>query len=72
MVKKPLVAIILLTLICIALPAAAQAPADEGWRVTIAPYLMFAGESGTSIVKGHEIDVDAGFSDILENLQGSA
>ena len=33
---------------------------------------MGASESGTAIVKGHEVVVDASFSDILENLQFGA
>ena len=52
--------------------AGAQAAADDSWRITIAPYFMGAGESGTAIVKGHEVVVDASFSDILENLQFGA
>jgi hypothetical protein len=62
---------VLLTVIA-ASPANAQATASDSWRITIAPYFMGAGESGTAIVKGHEVTVDASFSDILENLQFGA
>ena len=53
-------------------PAAAQAPAGDTWRVTIAPYMMGAGLSGTTAVLGQEVTVDASFSDILNNLQFGA
>ena len=35
-------------------PAAAQAPAGDPWRVTIAPYMMGAGLGGTTAVLGEE------------------
>jgi hypothetical protein len=52
-----------------AVPAAAQAPADDGWKVTVAPYFVAASMTGKATIKGHELDVDLSFSDILENLQ---
>src|SRR5512136_2654340 len=54
-----------------ATPALAQAPAD-GWRVTVAPYMMGAAMNGTTAVAGQELDVDMSFSDILDNLQFGA
>jgi hypothetical protein len=53
-------------------PAAAQAPAQDSWKITVAPYLFGAGMSGTTAVKGQELDVDASFSDILDHLKFGA
>lgn len=46
----------------------AQTASDE-WRVTVAPYLMFAGMSGTTGIGRLESDVDMSASDIFSNLQ---
>jgi hypothetical protein len=53
-------------------PAGAQAPAEDSWKVTIAPYFLGAGMSGTTAVKGQELTVDMSFSDILDHLQFGA
>jgi hypothetical protein len=52
-------------------PAAAQAPSDK-WDVTVAPYFMGAAMSGTTAVRGREVDVDVSASDIFSNLQFGA
>jgi hypothetical protein len=52
-------------------PAAAQAPGDK-WEVTVAPYFMGAAMSGTTAVRGREVDVDVSASDIFSNLQFGA
>ncbi len=52
-------------------PAAAQAPSDE-WDVTVVPYFMGASMSGTTAVRGREVDVDVSASDIFSNLQFGA
>lgn len=52
-------------------PAAAQAPDDE-WQITVAPYLMGAAMSGTTTVRGRELDIDLSASDIFSNLQFGA
>ena len=52
-------------------PAAAQAPSDE-WEVVVAPYFMGAAMSGTTAVRGREVDVDVSASDIFSNLQFGA
>ena len=52
-------------------PAAAQAPSDE-WDVLVAPYFMGAAMSGTTAVRGREVDVDVSASDIFSNLQFGA
>jgi hypothetical protein len=52
-------------------PAAAQAPGDK-WDVTVAPYFMGAAMSGTTAVRGREVDVDVSASDIFSNLQFGA
>ena len=52
-------------------PAAAQAPSDK-WDVTVAPYFMGAAMSGTTAVRGREVEVDVSASDIFSNLQFGA
>ena len=52
-------------------PAAAQVPSDK-WEVTVAPYFMGAAMSGTTAVRGREVDVDVSASDIFSNLQFGA
>ena len=52
-------------------PAAAQ-PAPDEWNVLVAPYLMGAAMSGTSTVRGVDVDVDLSASDIFSNLQFGA
>jgi hypothetical protein len=52
--------------------AAAQPPPDDGWNVFVAPYLMGAAMSGTTAVRGLEVDVDISASDIFSNLQFGA
>jgi len=52
-------------------PAAAQAPSDK-WDVTVAPYFMGASMSGTTAVRGREVDLEMSASDIFSNLQFGA
>jgi hypothetical protein len=52
-------------------PAAGQVPSDK-WDVTVAPYFMGAAMSGTTAVRGREVDVDVSASDIFSNLQFGA
>jgi hypothetical protein len=52
-------------------PAFAQAPSDT-WDVTVAPYFMGPAMSGTTTVRGREVDVDVSASDIFSNLQFGA
>jgi hypothetical protein len=52
-------------------PAFAQSPSDK-WDVTVAPYFMGASMSGTTAVRGREVDVDVSASDIFSNLQFGA
>jgi len=52
-------------------PAAAQAPSEE-WEFVVAPYFIGAAMSGTTTVRGHEVDVDLSASDIFSNLQFGA
>jgi hypothetical protein len=54
-------------------PARAVAqPAPDEWNVLVAPYLMGAAMSGTSTVRGVDVDVDLSASDIFSNLQFGA
>jgi len=62
----------LLSFIVVASPAAAQAPAADSWKVTVAPYFLGASMNGTIAVKGQELDIDMSASDIFENLQFGA
>ena len=52
-------------------PAFAQAPSDE-WDFTVAPYFMGASMSGTTAVRGREVDLEMSASDIFSNLQFGA
>jgi len=52
-------------------PAAAEAPSDE-WEFVVAPYILGAAMSGTTTVRGREVDVDLSASDIFSNLQFGA
>ena len=52
-------------------PAAAQ-PAPDEWNVLVAPYLMGAAMSGSTTVRGVDVDVDMSASDIFSNLQFGA
>ena len=58
--------------LALASPASAQPAASETWQTTIAPYLMGAGISGTTGVRGVEAEIDASASDILDNLDFGA
>jgi hypothetical protein len=55
----------------LASPASAQ-PASDEWRFTIEPYLMAAAMSGTSGVRGREVEIDMSASDIFSNLEFGA
>jgi opacity protein-like surface antigen len=48
--------------------ASAQ-PAGDEWDVFVAPYLMGAAMSGTTTVRGVDVDVDLTASDVFSNLQ---
>lgn len=50
---------------------AAAAERDEKWQFEFTPYLFAAGLDGTTGVKGITTDVDASFSDILDNLDSA-
>jgi hypothetical protein len=52
-------------------PVAAQVPSDK-WDVTVAPYFMGAAMSGSTAVRGREVDIDVSASDIFSNLQFGA
>ena len=64
-------AVVAVVLIGSVAPASAQSATDE-WNVFVAPYLMGAAMSGTTAVRGTEINVDASASDIFSNLQFGA
>jgi hypothetical protein len=64
-------AVAMLIASCAWTPAAAQTPGDK-WDVTVAPYFMGASMSGTTAVRGREVDVSMSASDIFSNLQFGA
>ena len=70
--KTAFAALVLLLVVVAASPAAAQAPAGDSWKVTVAPYFLGAAMNGTSVVAGQELTVDMSFSDILDHLQFGA
>ncbi|MCP4456139.1 MAG: hypothetical protein GY809_32175 [Planctomycetes bacterium] len=43
----------------------------DDWEFVVAPYLWMAGLSGDVTVKGTDSEVDAGFGDILDNLDAA-
>jgi opacity protein-like surface antigen len=51
-----------------AVPALAQ-PATDEWQVTVTPYFLGAGVTGTTGVGPLESEIDASFSDILSHLE---
>lgn len=52
----------------IGMPAYAEEGTDSAWKVSVAPFIWFMGLEGTVTAKGHDADVNANFSDILDNL----
>jgi len=56
-----------LVLACVGFAPLSHA-ADDGWQFEITPYLLAAGLDGTVGLRGVTADVDASFSDILDNL----
>ena len=68
----PLITVAIVAILSASTPAAAQTPPNDEWKVTVAPYLMGAGMSGTMGVAGQEATVDASMSDIFSNLQFGA
>src|SRR5512136_1691645 len=70
--RTPLVALVLLLIVIASSPTAAQAPAGDSWKITVAPYFMGAAMGGTTVVAGQELDVDVSASDIFSNLQFGA
>jgi len=72
MSKTSRAALTLFLALIAASPSAAQAPASDSWKVTVAPYFMGAAMNGTAAVAGQELDVDMSASDIFSNLQFGA
>ena len=52
-------------------PAGAQQSGDK-WNVFVAPYVLGAGMSGTTTLRGDEVNVDLSAGDIFSNLQFGA
>jgi hypothetical protein len=61
----------MLALACLGFPATQGLAAENGgWQYEATPYLFASGLDGTVGVSGFTTEVDASFSDILENLDG--
>lgn len=60
----------ILSVVCLGLAISRPGVAAEAdaWEYEVTPYLLAAGMDGSVGVKGFTTDVDASFSDILENL----
>ena len=61
-------------LLLLTFPLLAQTPTarvnnDEGWTITVAPYLMMPWMDGTTALHGYEVKVDVAPSEIFSNLQ---
>lgn len=54
-----------------AAPASAQT-SSEGWQFAVGPYLWASGMDGTLSIGNQEQEVDASFSDIIDNLTKGA
>jgi len=69
--KKVLSIMVIVAFILAALTpwaAAEEKPAESAWQFHIAPYLWAMSMDGNATVKGLEVDVDVGFSDIWDEL----
>jgi hypothetical protein len=64
--KKTMLLLMGLVLVVACAPAVASA-ADE-WKFAVTPYLWGAGIDGTVTVRGHEVDVDMPFEEIINDL----
>lgn len=60
-------ATILALLIC-GLSAGPALAADGGWKFELTPYIWGVGIDGDVTVRGTEVDVDAGFDDLIDNV----
>lgn len=47
---------------------AATATTDDGWHVSVSPYLWFAGLSGTAGILGHDANIKASPGDLLDHF----
>lgn len=45
-----------------------QSPSNDGWHITLAPYIWFSGLNGTTGFLGHDASVHASFGDIFSYL----
>lgn len=75
--NSPRILFVALSLLALGLSLPAQEPAprpsDSEWQFTLVPFLWAAGLDGTlGIGALPEVDVDSGFSDLLENLDFAA
>ena len=66
---RRLLGVLVLLSALVSAPAAYAQPAPDEWRVTVSPYLMGAGLSGTAAIGLLEADIDASISDVLSHLE---
>lgn len=60
--------VLALVAIAVVAPRAMAQSSSGDWQFTVAPYLWASGMDGTIRVAGFEQDIDASFSDIIDNL----
>ena len=53
-------------------PAGAQTTAGDDWQIIVAPYLMGSSLSGSTVIRGREVEVDVSASEVFENLKFGA
>ncbi|MDJ0851046.1 MAG: hypothetical protein QNK04_21960 [Myxococcota bacterium] len=64
----PTTLLIVVAALLVAGVAAAEPHPEKDWEIRITPYLWFTNAVGSVRADGFEIDIDAGFGDIFENL----
>jgi len=71
MTQRQFVPLLIAGWLTLPIPARAQAEAqsDSGWKPQIIVYFVGAGMSGETAIRGVSRDIDAGFGDIVENLE---
>ncbi len=74
-VRSTMATVMLLSMIIY--PALAQSKGSSGtssdeWQFTVAPYLILPWMDGKTAVRGHEVEVDVGPSQIFDNIQFGA
>jgi opacity protein-like surface antigen len=67
--KSAALALLITALLSITSVSAIAQPAADAWQVTVAPYLLGAGVTGTTAIGPLTTEIDASFADILSHLE---